>query len=253
MNELTLENLNSWFDHYSQGFLSGNPEINRNIQFKIDHTDRVRENIIAIAHSLDLSANNLRIAELIGLLHDVGRYEQFIKYGTYRDDISEDHAELGLKVLADNQLLNDLSDEEKNIVETAIRCHNKYSLPQELSTDSLMFCKLIRDADKLDIFKQIINEIESLSERSESSPEVIESILKGKGVSYSGVKSTIDLILMRMSWVLDINYGLTLRKIRDMKYLERMVDKLPKTEDIRNVYDYLNTYLERRRLGERVK
>jgi putative nucleotidyltransferase with HDIG domain len=246
MNELTLKNLNSWFDHYSQSFLSGNPEIDQNIQFKIDHTGRVRENILAIAHSLDLSTNNLHIAELIGLLHDVGRYEQFIKYGTYRDDISEDHAELGLKVLASNKLLNSLPDEEKNIVETAIRYHNKYSLPQELSEDCLMFCKLIRDADKLDIFKQIINELDDLPTNSESSPEVIESILKGKGVSYSDVKSTIDLILMRMSWVLDLNYALSLKKIVDMKYLERMVSNLPQTKDIMSVFTYLNTYIERK-------
>lgn len=249
MNELIPEKVKFWLDRYSQSFLSGNPEIDCHIQFKIDHTCRVRENILAIARSLDLTGHELCIAELIGLLHDVGRYEQFRKYRTFRDDISEDHAELGLRVLAGNPLLNDLPEKEKNIVETAIRYHNKYSLPQELASDCLMFCKLIRDADKLDIFRQIIDEVDSLSGCGESSPEVIESLLKGKGVAHSDVKNTIDLNLLRMSWVLDINYGFTLGKIRDMEYLERMAAKLPKTEGILKVYAYLKTYLEQRLLG----
>jgi len=247
MRESELEDINSWLEHYSKGFLSGDPKIDTHIQFKIDHTYRVRDNILDIATSLDLSPNNLRTAEVIGLLHDVGRFEQFSKYRTFRDDISEDHAELGLKVLASHQVLGGLLDGEKNIVEIAIKYHNKYLLPQLISGDCLMFCKLIRDADKLDIFEQLVNEVsEDSPARDEYSPAVIESILTGKVVSFTKVKTTADIELMRMSWVLDINYGLTLKKMMDKEYLERMVAKLPQTEDIQKVYGYLKNYMERR-------
>jgi len=247
MNQAQLENLNYWLEHYSTGFLSGDPEIDPNIQFKIDHTYRVRDNIFAIATSLDLSPDNIRIAEVIGLLHDVGRFEQFTKYGTYRDDISEDHAALGLKVLAINQVLRGLSDEEKNIVETAIGYHNKYLLPKLLSDDCLMFCKLIRDADKQDILEQLANEVvETYPNRDEYSPKVIESILEGRGVSFTDAKTPADIKLMRMSWVFDINYSLTLKRIMDMRFLERMLAKLPQTVDSQRVYDYLKNYLGQR-------
>lgn len=246
MSQSKLEYLNSWLEHYSNDFLSGDPKIDTNIQFKIDHTYRVRDNILAIAASLNLNPNNMRIAEVIGLLHDIGRFEQFVKYSTFRDDISEDHAELGLKVLATNHVLSELSDEEKDIVETAIRYHNKYLLPQLILGDCLMFCKLIRDADKLDIFEQLVNEVfEDFPDKDEYSPEVVESILEGRVVSYTNVKTSGDIKLMRMSWVLDINYGLTLKKILDKEYLERMVAKFPQTEDIQQVYGYLKSYIER--------
>lgn len=247
MSQSQLEYLNSWLEHYLNGFLSGDTKIDTNIQFKIDHTYRVRDNILAIATSLDLRPNHIRTAEMIGLLHDIGRFKQFLKYGTYRDDISEDHAELGLEILASNQVLSGLSATEKNIVETAIRYHNKYLLPQIISDDCLLFCKLIRDADKLDIFRQLVHEAtEDFPDKDEYSPEVVELILEGRVVSYTNVKTTGDIKLMRMSWVLDINYGLTLKDIMEQGFLERMVTKLGSTEDIQKVYSYLKSYMERR-------
>lgn len=247
MNQAELEYLNSWLEPYAKGFLSGDTEIDTHIQFKIDHTYRVRDNSLALAASLDLSPHNLRIAEVIGLLHDVGRFEQFTKYRTFRDAISEDHAELGLKVLASHQVLSGLADGEKVIVETAIKYHNKYLLPQLSSADQLMFCKLIRDADKLDIFAQLVNEVsENCPDREEYSPKVIESILEGRGVPFTDVQTSGDLKLARLAWVLDINYGLTLKKIRDMRYLERMVAQSPPTQTMQKVYDYLNSDIEQR-------
>lgn len=247
MSHSELENINYWLEHYSNGFLSGDSGVDTHIQFKIDHTYRVRNNILAIATSLDLSSDNLRIAEVIGLLHDVGRFEQFSKYRTFRDDISEDHAELGLQVLASHQVLNGLLDMEKNVVELAIKYHNKYLLPQLISGDCLRFCKLIRDADKLDIFQQLVDEVSEDSPSSdEYSPVVIESILAGQVVSYTNVKTTGDSKLMRMSWILDINYDLTLKNILDKEYLERMVAKLPQSVDIQKVYCFLKGYIERK-------
>jgi len=247
MNRSKLEYLNSWFGQYSKDFLSGNPQVDVNIQFKIDHTFRVRTNILDIAASLDLNPNDRRIAEVIGLLHDIGRFEQFVKYGTFRDDISEDHAELGLNVLKKLQILNDLPEEEKNIVEFSIKYHNKFMLPQLESADCLVFGKLIRDADKLDILGQLVCEVsQNDSTGDECSAEVINLIFSGEVVSFTSLKMPGDINLMRMSWILDVNYSLTLKKIMDKQILERLVVKLLQTEEIKKVYAYLKSYMERR-------
>ena len=246
MNQSKLEYLNSWFGQYTKDFLSGNPQVDANIQFKIDHTLRVRTNILDIA-SLDLNPNDCRLAEVIGLLHDIGRFEQFVKYGTFRDDISEDHAELGLKVLEKLQILNDLPEEEKNIVEFSIKYHNKFMLPKSESADCLVFGKLIRDADKLDILEQLVSEVSpNISTGDECSAEVINSILSGKVVSFTSLKMPGDINLMRMSWILDVNHSLTLKKIMDKQILERLVVKLLQTEEIQKVYAYLKSFMERR-------
>ena len=36
---------------------------------------------------------------LIGLLHDIARFEQYTKYKTFRDSISIDHGDLGVEIL----------------------------------------------------------------------------------------------------------------------------------------------------------
>ncbi|WP_407313405.1 HD domain-containing protein [Desulfosporosinus sp. SB140] len=247
MNQSQLDYLNSWFKHYSYSFLPRKPKIDFDIQFKIDHTYRVKANTLDIAVSLGLNTDDLRLAEVIGLLHDVGRFEQFAKYGTYRDDISEDHAELGLRVLTSNQVLLGLSEEETNIVETAIRYHNKYLLPQVICNNCLVFCKLIRDADKLDILGQLVHETTEGSPGGDDySPEVVMSILEGKVVSFGAIKAAGDLKLMRMSWFLDINYSLTIKKLKDQRILDQLVEKLPLTEDIKQVYDFLENHMNQK-------
>ncbi|MDQ7093098.1 HD domain-containing protein [Desulfosporosinus sp. PR] len=247
MNQSRLERLNSWFVHYSNDFLSGDPKTAASIQAKIDHTSRVRANALNIAVSLDLNSNDTCMAEAIGLLHDAGRFEQFMKYGTYKDIVSEDHAELGLRVLAVNQVLKELTEEEKTIVETAIRCHNKYLLPRVISDNCLVFCKLIRDADKLDIFQQFVQETaQNPGDKDGHSPEVIKSILEGNVVSFRIAKTDDDIKLMRMSWVLDINYDFTLKKLIEQRFLERMVETIEPAEDIQRVYDFLRIHLKSR-------
>ncbi|MDQ7092341.1 HD domain-containing protein [Desulfosporosinus sp. PR] len=247
MNLSQIDYLDTWLEDYSRSFLSGDTQVDTNIQFKIDHTYRVWDNSLDLAAFLNLNANNTRIAEAIGLLHDVGRFEQFTRYGTYRDDISEDHAELGLQVLADNRILDGLVDVEKNIIESAIKYHNKYALPQEISGDCLMFCKLIRDADKLDIFEQLANETaEGVPDKAECSREVAEVILAGKVVPFTMLRTSSDFKLMRMSWVLDVNYDLTLEKIVKLRFMEQTISKLELKGDIRKVYSYLKNYIEER-------
>ena len=58
---------------------------NFNIKRKVDHSLRVMELCKIIAENLNLDVEDIKLAELIGLLHDIGRFEQMKVYNTFND------------------------------------------------------------------------------------------------------------------------------------------------------------------------
>lgn len=134
---------------------------NVNIAIKIAHTYKVAEIAERIAESI--SNANIDFSWLLGLLHDIGRFEQLTRYGTLKDAVSVDHAELGADILFHDNLFDmfvmqeNLTHEEfqrvKTIAETAIHMHNKLRITCGLDAETEMYTKILRDADKADIFR----------------------------------------------------------------------------------------------------
>ena len=125
------------------------------VRLKIDHTYRVADIAERIAKSIAADAD---LAWLLGLLHDIGRFEQLKRYGTFKDAESVDHAELGADILFGEEMLmrafpGFTHDGYEKIAETAIRAHNKLVIPEGLDETTVMYCNILRDADKIDIFR----------------------------------------------------------------------------------------------------
>lgn len=125
------------------------------VRLKIDHTYRVADIAERIAKSIDADVD---FAWLLGLLHDIGRFEQLKRYGTFKDAESVDHAELGADILfGEERLINAFPEFERagyaEMAETAIRSHNKLVIPEGLDECTAMYCNILRDADKIDIFR----------------------------------------------------------------------------------------------------
>jgi len=93
----------SWFENYTKRFPSEDAEVEANLTYKKEHSLRVRDYMITLGRDLQLDTIQMFLAEVIGLLHDVGRFEQYVKYHTFKDHRSEDHAKLGLSVLEREQ------------------------------------------------------------------------------------------------------------------------------------------------------
>jgi len=151
MNQDHLSFCRNWFEDYANGFHSEDWDIQESIELKIGHTFRVCENITQIAGSLDLSCKDLSLAEVIALFHDVGRFEQLRLHRTFSDSTSVDHAALGLSLLDGSAVLQGLTKRERHILRRAIWHHNKYKIAEGEGSDIILFSRLIRDADKLDI------------------------------------------------------------------------------------------------------
>jgi len=245
----------SWFADYSIRYPSEDVEVEFNLRYKKEHSLRVRDHMLTLGRALRLDTNLMFLAEVIGLFHDVGRFEQYLKYHTFKDHRSEDHGELGLSVLEREQVLfGHASETEKKIIFTAIRNHNQRIIDKAVGGNTLVYCRLIRDADKLDILDQIINFYENPSSTphlavegnhkdERYSPEIIRGILSGKQISYTSVKTPVDIKLIRLSWLLDLTFPTALEIAKRKQYLERLWAFIPETKETLEVYQYIEQIL----------
>jgi hypothetical protein len=259
MNNEQLIKFKAWFDKFVAGFYGSDEYINANIKLKEEHSGRVCEEMLYLADELRLTGNQRLLAETIALFHDVGRFPQFLKYKTYSDTKSINHCLLGLEVLQKENILAQLTNDERQIIETAIRYHGEKELPNNLTGDTLLLSKMIRDADKLDIFNVVIKayiqqrddpdnfklEIEMPDEPGVT-PEVLDAILTGSRIDYKSLKTWNDMKLCILGWVYDINFVPTLRRLKQRRYLETIFEFLPDTPDIRKVREKIFAYVDSR-------
>ncbi len=99
-----LGTLKERFSQYSETCISAAEDPGPYV-LKRDHTRRVCEEILALGRQLELPRTDFLLAEAAALLHDVGRFRQLKKYGTFVDQHSVNHARLGLMVIREQQWL----------------------------------------------------------------------------------------------------------------------------------------------------
>ncbi len=261
MEQEQLEKFRVWFYGYVAGFYGDDEFINANIKLKEEHSHRTCEEMLNLAQELGLSDNQRRIAEAIALLHDVGRFEQFIRYRTYNDPRSVNHCLLGLEVLRAKKVFEGVEAKERELIEKAIEYHGLKKLPSDLEGECLLFSKLIRDADKIDVLYVVTDyyaqyrddpdgfklELE-LPDEPGYSDEVVEGVLCERRIDYSQLRTWNDMKLCQLGWVYDINFAATLRRIKQRRFLEKMIEFLPETEDInkvkRKIFEYVDSAIE---------
>ncbi len=264
MTEKDLISFTSWFSEYCRSFYSVREEDQRNILLKEEHTRKVCGNMRRISGELSMNSKEVLLAETIALFHDVGRFPQYARYGTFSDAVSVNHALLGAEILDSMRVLADLPEEDQRLVLHAIRFHNAYALPNIEDDKGLFFLKLIRDADKLDIWRVFIEYYEAPPEKRASaaglglphdagySGEVLRALLEKRVVPLSSVKTLDDFKLLQLSWIYDLNFGVSLRMLLERDYMDRILKTLPRESEIHCVSSFLREYmLERLHEGDR--
>ena len=256
MEQEQLEKFRAWFDDYLAGFYGDDEYLNVNLKLKEEHSRRTCEEMLYLAEELGLDANQRRMAEVIALFHDIGRFEQFVRYGTYNDVRSVNHCLLGLEILRERGVLEEVERNERELIEKAIEYHGLRELPRGLEGESLLFSKLIRDADKIDILYVVTDYYRQYNDKPEGfmielefpdepgySDEVVEGILSGRLIDYSRLQTLNDMKLLQLGWVYDVNFPATLKRIKQRKFLEMLLDFLPETRDIERVKEKVFAYV----------
>ncbi len=251
-----IKSYKSWFDNYVNQFVLQYPDMSENIEIKANHSRKVRKEIVALAQSLNLNNEELLLAEIIGLFHDIGRFRQYAKYQTFSDSKSQNHAELGVEVLKENNILNDLSKKNQEIIYNSILNHSTAKIPPEKNERIVFFSKLIRDADKLDIWRLITEyymvkeqkenkalELE-LPDNDEISDNVLESIINKQVVMKESMKTLNDFKLLQIGWIFDLNFNYSIKRLHEKKYLDKIFKTLPNDDRINKVRDIVDNYFQ---------
>lgn len=223
------------------------------------HMYRVAGISKTIAMKLGLPEEKIQLAELIGLLHDIGRFEQYkIKVSAQKFD----HGEAGVEVLKkDNYIRSYIEDSNyDDIIYKAIYEHNKYQLPQGLPEETELFCKIIKDADKIDLIYEAVfkywqePERKSLVEEGRLSEKMLEDFYVHKLTDNRNSISEADQILRFTSFVFDINFLCSLQILKENDNVSKMIDRfnyqIPETkEKMQEVKKIANEYIEEKLKG----
>jgi putative nucleotidyltransferase with HDIG domain len=239
------------YNEYANTFDIKNPKIS----LKIAHTYRVVNFAKEIAESLNLSEKDVELAKLIGLYHDFGRFLQAAKYDTFDDSISIDHAKLAIDLLEEKKLLceeKELLNEEKELIRTAIFHHNKKAITNVDDERVLLFCKLIRDADKLDILNIYINDGIVIKENAGNiSDAIYNTALSKQLINYTDIKTDIDKYVVNIGLLFDLHFDYSIKYSNDnntfIGLLDIIMERNPQEkEKLENLKELVRSYMDER-------
>ncbi len=257
MRPKDLKYLKTWFETYVSGFYTDDAMHNNTIRLKEKHTEQVCRNMILLGNALGLSDQDMMLAETMGLFHDIGRFKQYAVYGTFRDTDSENHALLGLRELAAHDVLAGCSADEKQWITKAIACHNAAEIPVGANGKTLLFIRLLRDADKLDIWRVFIEYYKSrdkqpnpvveigLPDEPFFSPKAIAALNEDRFVRIKDLKTSGDFKLLLVSWVFDLNFDYSFQLVKDRHYIGEIEATLPPSKEISAAIKHAYEYVER--------
>jgi len=242
IQEADLLYFKNWFEMYVKQFCTGDERIDSAICLKVKHTQNVALEILDIANTLQLDAEHFYLAEIVAIFHDIGRFEQYIRYHTYSDQKSEDHANLGLEVIARTGVITRLPIYEQELIRNVVAHHNRASLPHSDDQKFLLLLKLLRDADKIDILHVVtehyagFNRNEAINIGLPDTPEISDKIarriLDRQLANVNDMQTINDFKLLQASWVFDLNFPRTCHIFKQRRYLEKLSAALPQSETV---------------------
>ncbi len=233
--KINLEKAQEEFIKYTECYDLSDANLDR----KQKHSLRVMQISNHIAKELKLSQEEIDIATLIGLLHDIARFEQYTKYKTFRDMDSIDHGDYGVEILEKDIRKYIEPSQYDEIIKKAVKNHNKYSIEEGLSEKEELFAEIIRDADKIDILyestEMFWKDRENLIEESTITEDVIEQFNKCTQIRNRKEKrpeNSINEIVSVIAFIFDINFKESFRIIKEENYINKILNRY----DIKDEY-----------------
>ncbi len=223
------------------------------IKLKVEHTYRVAGLCDRIARSLGLAVEDIDLAWAIGMLHDIGRFDQVRQYGTFSDADSVDHAHYASELLFDKGMIVDYFgsanpgiynyienentcsaglSESLGIIKKAVYNHSAYKIEEGLCEREVLFCNIIRDADKLDIFKVVndtpLEDIYSVDKeeipKAEVTNAVMQALREKHAVLRSLKKTPADYIAAYIALVFELVFPESFYIAKEQGYLDKLLD-----------------------------
>lgn len=238
-----MQSIYNEFDNY----VKNNFDINNYlIKLKYDHTYRVVNYAKRLVKSLNFNTHDCELAITCALLHDIARFKQIKEYNTFIDALSFDHGDEGYNILIKDNYINKFiqNDEDKFIVLNAVKNHNKKEIDSNLNERQLLFSKIVRDADKLDIMNKINIEINDNSNTINNN--LLNEIKNKKICSNKYVSNQCEEIIRYLAFIFDINFLESYRIIKENDIINKRINILKENViniDLDEIEILLNEYI----------
>lgn len=220
-----------YLDHYDRD--------DDKIRLKITHTYGVVEYSRKIALRLGLPEEDVELAQIIGLLHDIGRFEQIKRFDSF-EPATMDHAEFGVRILFEEGMIRQFLEKGDwdQIIETAVARHSDFRLEGIQDARALLHAKIIRDADKLDNCRvKLMDALETFMGADAQeigaaaiSPKVRRDALQGKSILSADRATLMDYWVSYLAYFYDLNFRESLDIVEEHDYVRRIVHRIPYTD-----------------------
>jgi hypothetical protein len=167
-------------------------------------------------------------------------------------------------VLLEHNVLGGLPKQDQDIIVRSVTLHNVFELPEGLDEKSLLFARLIRDADKLDILRVVIEYFQQDEEsRADAvalglpdvpeaySPEVLACLCRGEMARKDELTTLNDFKLLQLAWLYDLNFSCSLRMVMERDYIRTIAEMLPRNGEIAGAIELVRSYVDRSSQNDR--
>ena len=216
------------------------------VEQKLLHTEEVCSITEQLSEKEQVTELNKFRFSVCALFHDLSRFEKYTRFRTFRDADSFDHGDKSAELMLSGDFIAELPDSEKDLIATAIRAHNKMTIPSNLTGDVLAAAKMVRDADKLSIlgivYRYLTGQIPNdptmkldLPETDTYSPSIYQAVIDGSPVNYADLRSMNDFLLILCTWTADLNYRASRHYAAEHGLYDRLLSLLPEDDNTKRL------------------
>lgn len=180
-----------------------------------------------------------RACLLAALYHDVARFAQYLRYGTFRDRDSRNHGLWGATILKREGRLAGEDETVRRLVLAAVALHNRYALPAALPAEMTRVAYVVRDADKLDILRVMDEHLSgprpycptvvlNLPDAADVvSEKVLDDAMRGRVAAYADLRSVNDFRVLLGTWLDDMHFACSRGLFAGSPHVVRLIEGLP--------------------------
>ena len=210
------------------------------MRLKEQHTRAVLGHARHMAREERFAPHIARACLLAALYHDVARFAQYLRYGTFRDRDSRNHGLWGAAILKREGRLEGEDRTVRRLALTAVALHNRYALPASLPPDMARVAWTVRDADKLDILRVMDEHLSGPrpycptvvlglpDAEDQVSEKVLQDALTGRVAAYADLRSVNDFRVLLGTWLDDMHFASSRRLFAASPHVVRLVEGLPR-------------------------
>ena len=214
---------------------------NKLIKQKYIHTLNVVKVTLMLCEKLGLSKDDIVLAFYLALFHDLGRFREVVRQNEF-NNLKFDHGAYSNKILFNDGFINnfDIKESDYLLIKKAVYFHNKKDLISDLTNRERLFCEILRDGDRIDIFR-------TLAQRKNhpiifdgiSDEKLLTKFYTDESIDIKDLKTKGDRVLLRLSFIKLFSFYESSEVLKELGYFDEYLSIIKVSEEYEELFDEL--------------